>query len=209
MAISLRRLDATGGIVVNNQVRVLVQRVPYNSGGAVSGPVTVQDSVTTLSNNAATVNVAHSNIDETFTVTLLPPSGGGTNPQNVEIIGQQSSRCVDVPGQATTNGTQLQLWDCHGGTNQRFTYTSSKQLTVYGNKCLDVSGGSTADGAAVVIGDCTGQTSQQWNLNADGTITGVPSGKCVDASGRGTANGTKIIIWSCNGGTNQKWSLGS
>ena len=100
----------------------------------------------------------------------------------------------------------MQLWDCHGGSNQRFTATASKQLTVYGNKCLDVSGGSTADGTAAVIWDCNGQASQQWNVNADGTITGMQSGKCLDAFGRGTANGTKIIIWSCNGGTNQKWS---
>ena len=208
VAVNLQRLDATSGIVQNNQVRVVVQRIPYNSGGAVAGPVTVQDSLTTLSNNATTVNVSHSNIDETFTITLLPPSAGGT-PQNVELVGQQSGRCLDVPGQSTTNGAQLQLWDCHGGSNQRFTYTSSKQLTVYGNKCLDVSGGSTADGTAVVIWDCNGQTNQQWNVNADGTITGIPSGKCLDAFGRGTANGTKIIIWSCNGGANQKWSLGS
>jgi hypothetical protein len=209
VAVSLRRLDTTSGIVQNNQVRVVVQRVPYNSAGAVAGPITVQDSAMTLSNNAVTVNLSHSNIDETFTITLLPPSGGGGTPQNVEIVGQQSARCLDVPGQTTTNGTQLQLWDCHGGPNQRFTYTSSKQLTVYSNKCLDVSGASTADGAAVVIWDCNGQPNQQWNINADGTITGAQSAKCLDAYARGTANGTKIIIWSCNGGANQRWSLTS
>src|SRR5205085_8778751 len=51
-----------------------------------------------------------------------------------------------------------------------------------------------------------GQTNQQWNLNSNGTITGVQSGLCVDANGAATANGTKIILWSCNGGTNQQWS---
>jgi hypothetical protein len=209
VAVNLRRLDATSGIVQNNQARVVVQRIPYNSGGAVAGPVTVQDSTVTLTNNAATVNLPHSNIDETFTITVLPPSGGTGTPQNVELVGQQSGRCLDVPGQSTTNGTQLQLWDCHGGSNQRFTATASKQLTVYGNKCLDVAGASTADGSALVIGDCNGQSSQQWNVNADGTVTGAQSGKCLDANGKGTTNGTKIIIWSCNGGTNQKWSLSS
>jgi endo-1,4-beta-xylanase len=134
-----------------------------------------------------------------------PPPGG----QNVEIVGQQSGRCLDVTGQSTTNGTQLQLYDCWGGSNQRFTYTSSKQLTVYGNKCLDASGGSTADGTSVIIWDCNGQANQQWNVNSNGTVTGVQSGKCLDASGAGTANGTKIIIWSCNGGSNQQWSLRS
>ncbi|MEV0274394.1 ricin-type beta-trefoil lectin domain protein [Hamadaea sp. NPDC050747] len=133
-----------------------------------------------------------------------PGSGDGWT--NVEIVGAQSGRCIDVPGYSTTNGTQVQLWDCHGGTNQRYTYTSSKQLTVYGNKCLDASGRGTTNGTAVVIWDCNGQTNQQWNLNANGTITGVQSGLCLDAAGTATANGTKIQLWSCHGGTNQQWS---
>jgi lysophospholipase L1-like esterase len=135
-----------------------------------------------------------------------PGSGGQAN---VEIVGAQSGRCVDVPGASTTNGTQVQLWDCHGGTNQRWTYTSSKQLMVYGNKCLDAYGQGTSNGTAVAIWDCNGQANQQWNLNSNGTITGVQSGLCLDASGAATANGTKIQLWGCWGGSNQQWSLRS
>jgi poly(3-hydroxybutyrate) depolymerase len=140
---------------------------------------------------------------------------GSTSPppppalQNVMIVGAQSGRCADVPGYSTANGTQVQLWDCHGGTNQRWTYTSSRQLTVYGNKCLDASGQGASNGTAVIIWDCNGQANQQWNLNANGTITGVQSGLCVDASGAATANGTKIQLWSCTGGSNQQWTLRS
>ncbi|GII81635.1 alpha-N-arabinofuranosidase [Sphaerisporangium rufum] len=130
--------------------------------------------------------------------------GGGL--QNVQIVGGGSNRCLDVNASTTVNGTQLQLWDCNGGNNQRWTYTSAKQLTVYGNKCLDTSGGGTGNGTAVVIWDCTGQAGQQWNVNSNGTITNVRSGLCLDANGAGTANGTKIIIWSCNGQNNQQWS---
>src|SRR5687768_6841449 len=56
------------------------------------------------------------------------------------IVGGQSGRCVDVPNSSTTNGTQVALWDCHNGTNQRWTYTTGRQLQVYGNKCLDANG---------------------------------------------------------------------
>lgn len=132
-------------------------------------------------------------------------SGGGQ--QNVTIVGGQSGRCVDVTGGAATNGAQAQLWDCGGGTNQRWTYTSGKQLQVFGNKCLDANNQGTTNGTQIVIWDCNGQTNQQWNLNSNGTITGVQSGLCLDANGAGTANGTKLILWSCNGGTNQQWSL--
>lgn len=135
--------------------------------------------------------------------------GGSSTQQNVQIVGSQSGRCVDVPGAASTNGLQVSLWDCHGGTNQRWTYTSGKQLTVYGNKCLGASGGGTTNGTAVVISDCGSGSSQQWNLNSNLSISNVQSGLCVDANAAATANGTKIILWSCNGGTNQQWNLRS
>ncbi len=124
-----------------------------------------------------------------------------------QIVGTQSGRCADVTGVATANGTPVQLWDCNSQANQSWTYTASRQLTVYGTKCLDASGQGTGNGTAVVIWDCTGQTSQQWNVNANGTITGVQSGLCLDANGRGTANGTRLILWTCNGQTNQQWTL--
>ncbi|ROO59634.1 parallel beta helix pectate lyase-like protein [Micromonospora sp. Llam0] len=132
-------------------------------------------------------------------------SGGGQ--QNVQIVGGQSGRCVDVPNFTTTNGTQVQLWDCAGGTNQRWTYTANKQLTVYGNKCLDAFGAGTTNGTVVAIWDCHGGLNQQWNVNSNGTITSVQSGLCMDANGAATANGTRIILWSCNGGANQLWSF--
>jgi non-reducing end alpha-L-arabinofuranosidase len=131
-------------------------------------------------------------------------AGGGQ--QSAMIVGAQSNRCFDVAGASTANGAQVQLWDCHGGTNQRWTYTAGRELRVYGNKCLDAFGGGTADGTAAIIWDCHGGTNQQWNVNANGTITGVPSGRCLDASGLGTANGTRIHLWSCNGAANQQWS---
>jgi hypothetical protein len=205
VAVNLQRLDTTSGIVQNNQVRILVDRIPYNNGGAVTGPVTAQDTVVTLSNNAITVNLPHTNADETFTITVLPPSGG--SPESVEIVGGQSGRCVDVANVSTANGAQVHLWDCHGGANQQWTYTSSRQLRVYGNKCLDAFGAGTSNGTAAIIWDCHGGSNQQWNVNSNGTITGVQSGLCLDASGNGTANGTLLHLWSCHGGTNQQWSL--
>ncbi|MFG3299630.1 ricin-type beta-trefoil lectin domain protein [Micromonospora chersina] len=132
-------------------------------------------------------------------------AGGGQ--QNVLIVGGQSGRCVEIGGSSTANGTQAQLWDCTGGTNQRWTYTAGKQVQVYGNKCLDASGQGTANGTPVIIWDCNGQANQQWNVNANGTVTGAQSGLCLDANGAATANGTKLILWTCNGGANQQWAL--
>jgi len=136
------------------------------------------------------------------TVTTPPP------PVGKQIVGTQSGRCVEVPNSSTANGTQVQLGDCSTGqAKQLWTYTSGKQVMVYGNKCLDASGRGTSNGTPVIIWDCNGQPNQQWNVNANKTITGVQSNLCVDASGQGTANGTKLVLWSCGGQANQQWTL--
>ena len=51
----------------------------------------------------------------------------------------------------------------------------------------------------MIIWDCNGQSNQQWNLNANGTITGVQSGLCLDANGAAHRQRHKLILWSCNG----------
>ncbi|WP_307848561.1 endo-1,4-beta-xylanase [Microbispora oryzae] len=128
------------------------------------------------------------------------PGGGG----NGAIKSAASGRCLDVPNASTTDGTQVQIWDCNGQSNQTWTYTSAQELRVYGNKCLDAAG--TGNGVKVQIYSCWGGDNQKWRLNSDGTIVGVQSGLCLDAAGQGTANGTQIQIYSCWGGNNQKWT---
>ncbi|MEU0667430.1 non-reducing end alpha-L-arabinofuranosidase family hydrolase [Streptomyces lavendulocolor] len=131
--------------------------------------------------------------------------GDGTG----EIKGVPSGRCIDVPDSSTANGTQVQLRDCNGQSNQSWTYTAAKQLKVFGNKCLDAKAKGTANGTEVVIWDCNGGTNQQWDINTNGSISGVQSGKCVDAIGAGTSNGTRIQLYTCAGVGNQKWTAPS
>ncbi|MEU7062758.1 non-reducing end alpha-L-arabinofuranosidase family hydrolase [Streptomyces sp. NPDC046161] len=143
----------------------------------------------------------------TAVVNALKAASGATAGSGTGAIkGVPSGRCIDINGSATANGTQAQLWDCNGQSNQRWTYTSGKQLMIYGNKCLDAMGNGTANGTAVVIRDCDGGAGQQWNINANGTIAGVQSRLCLDAVGAATAKGTKIQLYSCWSGTNQKWT---
>ncbi|BCJ46256.1 beta-xylanase [Actinoplanes ianthinogenes] len=131
------------------------------------------------------------------------PSDSGTPGGSGTIVGAQSGRCIDVPNASQTNGTRVQLYDCHGQTNQQWTYTAGKQLQVYGSKCLDANGAATANGTAVIIWDCNGQPNQQWNVNSNGTISGVQSGRCLDVWG--TANGQQIQLYDCHGQANQQW----
>ncbi|MET7694495.1 endo-1,4-beta-xylanase [Streptomyces sp. NPDC005483] len=130
--------------------------------------------------------------------TSTPPAEGG------QIKGVGSGRCLDVPNSSTTDGTQLQLWDCHSGTNQQWTSTTAGELRVYGNKCLDAAG--TGNGTKVQIYSCWGGDNQKWRLNSDGSIVGVQSGLCLDAVSAGTANGTLIQLYTCSNGSNQRWT---
>jgi hypothetical protein len=123
-----------------------------------------------------------------------------------DVRGVDSGKCLDVSGVSQTDGANVQIWDCHGGTNQQWTLTDSSQLTVYGNKCLDARNGGTTAGTPVQIWTCNGSDNQQWRVNPDGTIVGVRSGLCLEASGWGKANGTEARLWSCTGGANQKWT---
>jgi hypothetical protein len=135
-------------------------------------------------------------------------TSGGTGGTAAPLRGAGSGRCLDVPNRSTADGTQVEIWDCNGGSNQQWTYTSGKQLQVYGDKCLDAYGQGRSNGTVVDIYTCNGGANQQWNLNSDGTVTGAQSGLCLDVAGAATANGSLVELYTCNGGSNQKWSRG-
>jgi hypothetical protein len=131
------------------------------------------------------------------------------NPARADVTGAlqgvASGRCLDDPNSSTTNGVQVQIYDCNGQANQRWTSTNSGQLQVLG-KCLDAYAKGTTAGTKVILWDCNGGTNQQWRINSDSSITGVQSGLCLDVSGAATANGSLVQLWTCHGGNNQKWT---
>lgn len=225
VAVNLQGLNTTSGIVQNNQARIVVQRIPYNSGGAVQGPVTIQNSVVTLTGNATTVNLPHSTADDAYTVTVLPPSEGGFTSV---AVAQHSQQCLDNTGLGTGDGNRQQQYPCEGGDQQQWnfrpvagvanTYTVVSQQS---GKCLDVNAVSTADGAAVQQWTCTGGQNQQFALRRvtyagndghDYQLVARHSGKCVDVSAVSTAPGALIHQWTCNPAgqsspLNQTWRL--
>ncbi|KOX28252.1 beta-xylosidase [Saccharothrix sp. NRRL B-16348] len=228
IAVNLRRLDATEGIVANNQVRVLAERIPHNGGGAVQGPVTVLNTIVTLSGNATTVNLPHSNVDDSFTITVLPPTGTGDGSFQSTAVAQHSQQCLTNPNRSTADGTQQRQYACATGDEQRWNFRPVAGLadtfTVVNQqsgKCLDVNAASTADGAAVIQWSCNSGANQQFTLRKvtyagndpdDHQLVARHSGKCVDVNGVSTAQGAVVHQWTCNptsqGTTlNQTWRL--
>jgi endo-1,4-beta-xylanase len=135
--------------------------------------------------------------------------GPGPGPGTTPVRAVTANKCLDVPNSTTTNGTRVQIWDCHTGSNQQWAYSSANELSVYtggSRRCLDASGAGTANGTQVIIWTCHGGTNQKWNRNASGTITNAQSGLCLDVVNSGTANGSQVQLWACSSGTNQQWS---
>ncbi len=118
-----------------------------------------------------------------------------------------SGRCIDIPNGVAVNSVQATVWDCNGGDNQKVAYSASAKTLKVQGKCLDADGAKTAPGTHVALYDCNGGANQQWNVNANGTITGVQSGICLDVTGATNPNGSGLELWNCNGGANQTWTL--
>ncbi|MFD9429367.1 RICIN domain-containing protein [Streptomyces sp. NPDC060002] len=186
----------TATLKVNGQTATTVSFPPT---GSAQGTITLQVALSKGSSNTLAFTGAPTLAD----ITVKPLAGAN----GALVVGKQSGRCLDLYNSTVANGTQAELWDCNGGSNQAWTYTSRKELVVYGNKCLDAYNLGTTNGTKVVIWDCNGQNNQKWNVNSDGTITNVNAGLCLDANGAGTANRTPIVLWTCGTADNQKWTL--
>jgi hypothetical protein len=232
-----RRSTFVTGMVKNNSTSYAIKDADANSGGlktSYNGPLPTTSGYTPLhleggiilgiggdnSNGSAgtfyegvmtsgmpsdaTENAVQANI----VAASYGVAAGGTSGA---LRGVGSGRCLDDPNSTTTQGTQQQIFDCNGQANQRWTRTSSNQLTLtVGGQtlCLDASGRGTTNGTPVIIWACNGANNQQWIFNANGSVTGVQSGLCLDVTGVGTANGTKIQLWACSGANNQQWTFG-
>ncbi|MFG1871554.1 poly(ethylene terephthalate) hydrolase family protein [Micromonospora arborensis] len=162
-----------------------------------SGVVTYRSTCPLLPSTPTTPTATPTNTPTPTASPTVPPNSAS------QIVGTQSGRCIDVPNASHNNGTRVSLYDCNRQSNQSWTYTSNKQLQVYGNMCLDAAG--SGNGAAVQIYSCHSQTNQQWNVNSNGTISGVQSGRCLDVWS--TANGAQVQLYDCHGQTNQQFRL--
>ncbi|MFI9584250.1 ThuA domain-containing protein [Streptomyces sp. NPDC052236] len=127
---------------------------------------------------------------------------GSTTPTTGPIVGA-GGKCVDVSGTGSADGAKIQLWTCHGGTNQQWTRDGNTWRTL--GKCMTVAGAT--DGSPVQLSTCNGGPGQNWTTGTNGALMNPQANKCLDANGASSANGTQLIIWTCHGGTNQRWTL--
>jgi hypothetical protein len=149
-------------------------------------------------------------------ITLSPFTGGGGGPTTStppppppssaarSIASNWNGKCIDVPNWNFSDGQRLIVWNCTGGTNQKWTFVDGT-LRTGNNKCMDVAWGSTANGAAIQIANCSGNAAQQFVLNAAGDLVNPQANKCVDIKDWNPDNDALLQLWDCGGSANQKW----
>ncbi|MCA1219651.1 arabinofuranosidase catalytic domain-containing protein [Streptomyces sp. 8L] len=74
--------------------------------------------------------------------------------------------CLDINGNGTANGTQVELWDCNGVGGQKWVQQSDGSLlNPQSGRCLDSPSGATANGTRLQIWDCNGSSAQKFTLH--------------------------------------------
>jgi hypothetical protein len=133
---------------------------------------------------------------------------GGTNLLVKSNLNQ--GFCFDAEGDKATNGTSVNLSQCHGRENQRWVFSDQAdgqiQITGIGGLCLDVKGHQPGDGKPLQLLQCANSANQKFRHEDDGRIREVESGKCLTVAD--LKNGAPLTVDECskaNGG--QVWVI--
>ena len=116
-------------------------------------------------------------------------------------------RCLDIDGNGTANGTQVELWDCNGVGGQKWVQQANGSLlNPQSGRCLDSPSGATANGTRLQIYDCNGSAAQKFSVNGGGTTLG-PGGQCVDVASDDTGGDSAAVqLWGCQSyAVDQHW----
>ena len=124
---------------------------------------------------------------------------------------------IDLYGGATSNNTNVQLFNNNGGDNQKWVikHVSDGYYTIASyidnNQVMDVHAGGKTKGTNVELFKYNGGDNQKWLLKDAGNGYYYLISKCnglyLDVYGGYTADGTNIQVWSENGGNGQKFKF--
>ncbi len=122
---------------------------------------------------------------------------------------------LDVKGNGTTNGTDVQIYKNNGSVAQKFQVESVGNgwyviSNAYPKMCLDVQGGSGKSGTNVNLYHYNGTDAQKWRFYSAGNGYYSIMNKCgnyLDVSGGAAKNDTNVQVYEKNGTDAQKWKL--
>lgn len=118
-------------------------------------------------------------------------------------IGSTSGKCIDNPGNSTTDGTQITIYTCNNSSGQLIEWAEDGSLKLRPNvsteKCIDNTGGSSTNGNPIQIYTCNSSSAQKWTIDDTGKIVNPATGKCLENPGNSSTNGTGLVLKTCSG----------
>jgi|HubBroStandDraft_4_1064222.scaffolds.fasta_scaffold51725_4 hypothetical protein len=156
------------------------------------------------------------------------------NSSYIQIINNNSGKCLDMTGGSDKDLTPAQQWGCNGKHQQYWKLIQDPNIGGFWvelknnltQKCISILDNSNHPGAAVVQWGCNSSFSdlyELWNPDCNGTasmctwwnagmIAGqpAPDGCCaMHPSGNGTSDGLKIYANVPDGSNGYSWHYGS
>jgi hypothetical protein len=126
--------------------------------------------------------------------------------------GVTTSRCMDVAGGSSTDGTNIRQWTCNYSLAQKYRVEAVpggvRLVNLASNKCVDVDGNHLEDLTNVQLWQCNNTGAQTFRVTdtaAGLNLIHIASGRCVGVADGNPAQGTNIRIRGCNGSAAQTW----
>lgn len=117
---------------------------------------------------------------------------------------------MDVSTGNSNEGSNIHLWSCHGGDNQRWYWDGEFiRSSIDGLRVLD---GGGNNGNNIHLWSINGTAAQRFTAPKAWSYPDqykelFSQGRCLDVSGSNTGDGTNIQLWECNGTDAQKWYM--
>ncbi|MGD0939039.1 MAG: RICIN domain-containing protein, partial [Terracidiphilus sp.] len=155
-------------------------------------------------------------------VALLHAQATLTTGTPFNVVNENSGKCIGASGQATANGTVLEMYSCANGTYSTqlaqqwiFTAASSGYYEIADagatSEAWNVVSNGTSNGSLMQIWSYAANSNEEFSAVSLGSgyykFVGQGSGLCLDVPSNSTANSVQLDIYTCNGTTAQAFKL--
>ncbi|QGV77286.1 RICIN domain-containing protein [Streptomyces ficellus] len=137
----------------------------------------------------------------------------------VTFTAAHSNKCMEIEGGKTTDGINVQQYDCNGTDSQKWKAVATSGGTfelrnVKSGKCLEIQTQSVANGAAVQQFACGQGNHQRWRMMLVDPVRKLyelqpahAAEKCVDVTSGKKDNGVDLQLYTCNRTDAQLWQV--
>jgi hypothetical protein len=209
--LAMQALDSAAGQTLTYSATGLPSGLSIDrASGHITGTLGSAASASTVTVTATDGTGAKGSV--TFSMVVVKSLTTGYHGVSGPVHSNLAGMCMDDTGNATSNGTKVQIWSCNGKASQKWTFEpggspgGAGTLTIHG-KCLDIVNRGTANDTKVQLFTCNGGSNQQWLIDGTaGELFNPVSGRCLTDPG-GTKNGVQLWISDCTGQPDQGWIL--